>query len=150
MKYQRTTAALVLAGLAATTLAGCSASGDGSTTISFWTHTHPPMIEVYEKLVADYEARLDKEIAVIHRVGFAGYFLIVWDFIKYAKEHGIPVGPGRGSAAGSLVAFCMQITDIDPASQTPLWLTSGQFHVWNLQAKTPAPWDGSLDVRISS
>ena len=54
--------------------------------------------------LADYEARLDKEIGVIHRVGFSGYFLIVWDFIRYAKERRIPVGPGRGSAAGSLVA----------------------------------------------
>ena len=63
---------------------------------------------------ADYEARLDKEIGVILRVGFAGYFLIVWDFIRYAKERGIPVGPGRGSAAGSLVAYALRITDIDP------------------------------------
>src|SRR5262245_30744312 len=64
--------------------------------------------------LADYEARLDKEIAVIHRVGFAGYFLIVWDFIRYARERKIPVGPGRGSAAGSLVAYALRITDIDP------------------------------------
>ncbi|HEX9189050.1 MAG TPA: DNA polymerase III subunit alpha, partial [Vicinamibacteria bacterium] len=64
--------------------------------------------------LADYEARLDKEIGVIHRVGFAGYFLIVWDFIRYAKERRIPVGPGRGSAAGSLVAWALRITDIDP------------------------------------
>ena len=55
--------------------------------------------------LGDYAARLDKEIAVIHRVGFAGYFLIVWDFIRYAREREIPVGPGRGSAAGSLVAY---------------------------------------------
>jgi DNA polymerase-3 subunit alpha len=64
--------------------------------------------------LADYEARLDKEIGVIHRVGFSGYFLIVWDFIRYAKDRGIPVGPGRGSAAGSLVAWALRITDIDP------------------------------------
>ena len=64
--------------------------------------------------LADYEARLDKEIAVIRRVGFAGYFLIVWDFIRYARERSIPVGPGRGSAAGSLVAYALRITDIDP------------------------------------
>jgi len=64
--------------------------------------------------VADYEARLDKEIAVIHKAGFSGYFLIVWDFIRYAKERRIPVGPGRGSAAGSLVAWALRITDIDP------------------------------------
>ena len=64
--------------------------------------------------LGDYAARLDKEIAVIHRVGFAGYFLIVWDFIRYARERKIPVGPGRGSAAGSLVAYSLRITDIDP------------------------------------
>ncbi len=64
--------------------------------------------------LAIYEARLDKEIAVIQRVGFAGYFLIVWDFIRYARERRIPVGPGRGSAAGSLVAYALKITDIDP------------------------------------
>jgi DNA polymerase-3 subunit alpha len=63
---------------------------------------------------ADYASRLDKEIGVIRRVGFGGYFLIVWDFIRYAREQGIPVGPGRGSAAGSLVAYALRITDIDP------------------------------------
>ena len=64
--------------------------------------------------LADYEARLTREIGVIHRVGFSGYFLIVGDFIRFAKDRGIPVGPGRGSAAGSLVAYSMRITDIDP------------------------------------
>ncbi len=63
---------------------------------------------------SDYEQRLGHEIEVIKRMGYAGYFLIVWDFVKYAKEHGIPVGPGRGSSAGSLVAYCLGITDIDP------------------------------------
>jgi DNA polymerase-3 subunit alpha len=62
----------------------------------------------------DYEARLEREIGVIRRVGFAGYFLIVWDFIRFARERAIPVGPGRGSAAGSLVAYSLRITDIDP------------------------------------
>ncbi len=61
-----------------------------------------------------YEQRLEKEIGVIRRVGFAGYFLIVWDFIRHAREKGIPVGPGRGSAAGSLVAYSLRITDMDP------------------------------------
>ena len=61
-----------------------------------------------------YAERLDKELGVIRRVGFAGYFLIVWDFIRCARERRIPVGPGRGSAAGSLVAYCLRITDIDP------------------------------------
>jgi DNA polymerase-3 subunit alpha len=61
-----------------------------------------------------YRQRLDREIKMIREMGFAGYFLITWDFIRYAREAGIPVGPGRGSAAGSLVAYCMRITDIDP------------------------------------
>lgn len=64
--------------------------------------------------ISRYRERLTHEISTIRRMGFAGYFLIVWDFIRYAKEKGIPVGPGRGSAAGSLVAYCMRITDVDP------------------------------------
>ena len=60
------------------------------------------------------EARLAHELAVIEKMGFAGYFLVVWDFIHYAREHGIAVGPGRGSSAGSLVAYCLGITNIDP------------------------------------
>jgi DNA polymerase III subunit alpha len=62
----------------------------------------------------DYQERISREIAMIRQMGFSSYFLIVWDFIRYAKDHSIPVGPGRGSAAGSLVAYCMQITDVDP------------------------------------
>ncbi|HXH23964.1 MAG TPA: DNA polymerase III subunit alpha [Vicinamibacterales bacterium] len=62
----------------------------------------------------EYERRLDYEIEMIEKMGYAGYFLIVWDFIRYAREQGIPVGPGRGSAAGSLVAWCLRITDVDP------------------------------------
>lgn len=62
----------------------------------------------------EYQARVDKEIATIKKMGFADYFLIVWEFIEYAKKRAIPVGPGRGSAAGSLVAYCLGITDIDP------------------------------------
>src|SRR5450432_1809053 len=64
--------------------------------------------------IEDYEARLEREIDCIKQMKFAGYFLIVWDFIKYAREVNIPVGPGRGSAAGSLVSYAMEITDIDP------------------------------------
>jgi len=64
--------------------------------------------------VADYEARLAFELGVIEGMGFPGYFLIVADFIKWAKEHDIPVGPGRGSGAGSLVAYALTITDLDP------------------------------------
>ncbi|WP_374570478.1 DNA polymerase III subunit alpha [Phenylobacterium sp.] len=62
----------------------------------------------------DYEARLEREIGVICHMGFSGYFLIVSDFIKWAKARGIPVGPGRGSGAGSLVAWSLTITDLDP------------------------------------
>ncbi len=57
------------------------------------------------KSIADYEARLNRELDCIKQMKFPGYFMIVWDFIRYAKEQGIPVGPGRGSAAGSLVAY---------------------------------------------
>jgi DNA polymerase III subunit alpha len=60
--------------------------------------------------------RADMELEVIDRMGFNAYFLIVWDFVKYAKENGVAVGPGRGSAAGSIVAFCLAITDVDPLS----------------------------------
>jgi DNA polymerase-3 subunit alpha len=66
------------------------------------------------KSIADYEARLNREIQTIKDMKFPGYFMIVWDFIRYAREQNIPVGPGRGSAAGSLVAYVMEITDIDP------------------------------------
>ena len=57
---------------------------------------------------------LEMELAVIDRMGFNAYFLIVWDFVKYAKDNGIAVGPGRGSAAGSIVSYCLRITDVDP------------------------------------
>ncbi len=67
-----------------------------------------------ETLKAEYEARLVEELSLIKTMGFAGYFLIVADFIGFAKTKNIPVGPGRGSAAGSLVAYCLNITDIDP------------------------------------
>jgi len=62
----------------------------------------------------DYVERLEREIQMIQQMRFSGYFLIVWDFIRFAKQRGIPVGPGRGSAAGSLVGYAMEITDIDP------------------------------------
>jgi len=64
--------------------------------------------------LAEYEQRLAWELAIIQQMKFSGYFLIVWDFIRYAKEHDIPVGPGRGSAAGSLVSYSLGITDLDP------------------------------------
>jgi DNA polymerase-3 subunit alpha len=69
---------------------------------------------ILKKTIPDYHARLDRELSIIKQMKFPGYFMIVWDFIKYAREQNIPVGPGRGSAAGSLVAYVMQITDIDP------------------------------------
>jgi DNA polymerase-3 subunit alpha len=62
----------------------------------------------------EYDRRLSYEIEMIKRMKYPGYFLIVWDFIRYARERGIPVGPGRGSAAGSLVAYALRITDVDP------------------------------------
>ncbi len=64
--------------------------------------------------LAEYAERLDREIKMIQQMKFSGYFLIVWDFIRFAKQKGIPVGPGRGSATGSLVSYAMDITDIDP------------------------------------
>jgi DNA polymerase III alpha subunit len=64
--------------------------------------------------LAEYQERVSREIATIKQMGFPSYFLIVWDFIKFAKDRGIPVGPGRGSAAGSLIAYCLEITDVDP------------------------------------
>ena len=66
----------------------------------------PPPAEAVE--------RMEMELGVIDRMGFNAYFLIVWDFVKWAKDNGIAVGPGRGSAAGSLVAYCLRITDVDP------------------------------------
>jgi len=72
------------------------------------------MQEISPDLETQYRNRLDMEIGVIKEMGFSGYFLIVADFINWAKKQKIPVGPGRGSGAGSLAAFCMKITDIDP------------------------------------
>jgi DNA polymerase-3 subunit alpha len=67
-----------------------------------------------KKITKDYKSRFRHELKTIEEMGFSSYFLIVWDFIHYAKEKGIPVGPGRGSAAGSLVSYCLDITEIDP------------------------------------
>src|SRR5579864_7023461 len=64
--------------------------------------------------LAEYEQRLSSEIKMIMKMRYAGYFLIVWDFMRYARAQGIPVGPGRGSAAGSLVSYALKITDVDP------------------------------------
>ena len=70
--------------------------------------------ERYENPPAEYLRRLEYEISVISRMGYVNYYLIVWDFIRYAKESGIPVGPGRGSGAASIAAYCMHITEVDP------------------------------------
>ncbi len=70
--------------------------------------------ERFGELTEEIRERLDYELSVIATTGFAGYFLIVGDFVRAAKEMGIPVGPGRGSAAGSLVCYCVRITDVDP------------------------------------
>ncbi len=70
--------------------------------------------ERYANSPASYAERLEYEIGVISRMGYVNYYLIVWDFIRYAKEQGIPVGPGRGSGAASIVAYCMHITEVDP------------------------------------
>ena len=70
--------------------------------------------ERYPDEPAQYLERLEYEIGVISRMGYVNYYLIVWDFIRYAKENGIPVGPGRGSGAASIVAYCMHITEVDP------------------------------------
>lgn len=68
----------------------------------------------YTQVTQELQERLDYELSVVDKMGYTDYFLIVWDFIKYAKDNGIKVGPGRGSGAGSLAAYCMEITDIDP------------------------------------
>src|SRR5436305_12480388 len=68
----------------------------------------------YDSVTPELSERLRFELKTIKEMGFADYFLIVWDFIGFAKRNGIGVGPGRGSAAGSLVAYCLEITDIDP------------------------------------
>ncbi len=70
--------------------------------------------ERYENPPESYVERLEYEIGVISRMGYVNYYLIVWDFIRYAKENGIPVGPGRGSGAASIVAYCLHITEVDP------------------------------------
>ena len=70
--------------------------------------------ERYPDAPEEYRQRMEYEIGVISRMGYVNYYLIVWDFIRYAKDSGIPVGPGRGSGAASIVAYCMHITEVDP------------------------------------
>ena len=71
-------------------------------------------IQKEEQVVQKYEDRLTHEINIINSMNYASYFLIVSDYIKWAKKNSIPVGPGRGSGAGSLVAYCLDVTDLDP------------------------------------
>ena len=68
----------------------------------------------YVEITPEIRDRAEYELGIIFKMGFSGYFLIVWEFIHWSKEHNIPIGPGRGSGAGSLVAYCLEITDIDP------------------------------------
>ena len=83
-----------------------------------WEYLQKLCYEGLEKRYGDpseeLKDRLSYELETIHQMGYVDYFLIVWDFIKYAKDHGISVGPGRGSAAGSIVSYCLEITTIDP------------------------------------
>jgi len=72
------------------------------------------LVKRYGTITEEIRKRIDFELSIIKKMDFVGYFLIVWDFIKWAKDHDIPVGPGRGSGAGSMVAYAMTITDIDP------------------------------------
>ena len=72
------------------------------------------LAERYEQVTAELRERLQFELKTVREMGFADYFLIVWDFIRFARENGVSVGPGRGSAAGSLAAYCLHITDVDP------------------------------------
>ena len=71
-------------------------------------------IEFVKNNRKDLYERLEYELSVVNKMGYTDYYLIVWDFIKYAKDNDIPVGPGRGSGAGSLAAYAIDITDIDP------------------------------------
>ena len=79
------------------------------------------LIQRYGASNPELEKRFEYEMSIIKQTGYAGYFLIVWDFIKASREMGIPVGPGRGSAAGSLICYCLRITDIDPIANKLLF-----------------------------
>ncbi len=72
------------------------------------------LAERYSPIPPAVAERFEYELSVITSMGFTGYYLIVWDFIHFARENGIPVGPGRGSGVGSLIAYCLRITDVDP------------------------------------
>ena len=75
----------------------------------------------YAEVTEEIQQRLDYELSIINRMGYDSYFLIVWDFINFARSQNIAVGPGRGSAAGSIVAYILGITDIDPLKYSLLF-----------------------------
>ena len=88
---------------------------EGYTNEAYFRHLcEKGFAERYPQAPEAYRQRLEYEIGVISRMGYVNYYLIVWDFIRYAKESGIPVGPGRGSGAASIVAYCLHITEVDP------------------------------------
>ncbi len=87
----------------------------GYTNVEYFRHLcEKGFAERYQNPPQAYRERLEYEIGVISRMGYVNYYLIVWDFIRYAKENGIPVGPGRGSGAASIAAYCLHITEVDP------------------------------------
>ncbi len=88
---------------------------DGSSPDDFFAKLcHDGAIERYGEITKEIQDRLDYEVGIVKKLGFVSYFLITWDFIAKAREMGIPVGPGRGSAAGSIVSYCLRITDVCP------------------------------------
>lgn len=88
---------------------------EGYTNVEYFRHLcEKGFAERYQNPPQAYRDRLEYEIGVISRMGYVNYYLIVWDFIRYAKENGIPVGPGRGSGAASIAAYCLHITEVDP------------------------------------
>lgn len=88
---------------------------DGSSPDDYFAKLcHDGAIERYGEITKEVQERLDYEVGIIKKLGFVSYFLITWDFIAKAREMGIPVGPGRGSAAGSIVSYCLRITDVCP------------------------------------
>ncbi len=95
---------------------------DGYTNETYLKHiVYEGMKKRYGEMTPELKERVDYELSVINKMGFPAYFLITWDFIHYAKTHNIPVGPGRGSAAGSVVAYALEITDLDPIKHNLLF-----------------------------
>lgn len=95
---------------------------EGYTNETYLQHiVYEGMKKRYGEMTPELKERVDYELSVINKMGFPAYFLITWDFIHYAKTHNIPVGPGRGSAAGSVVAYALEITDLDPIKHNLLF-----------------------------